>query len=855
MRLRRVIGVVLALVLVVVVVAAGALVWITVRAFPQTTGTVRIAGLDGPASVVRDANGIAHIRAATPHDLFLAQGFVHAQERLWQMEVWRHISAGRLSELFGESQLDTDRFIRTLGWRPAAERDLAAMAPEAVAVLEAYAEGVNAYLEAQRGALGLPWLVAGADPEPWTVLDSLAWQKVQAWNLGSNFEDELFRYLADAQLGDPARTDELFPPYREDAPIITDSSVLGASPSADTEGAGAADGEPDSFPRPTADQAAAWRSVAALGGRGLELAGLDRADGLAGGDGIGSNNWVVAPDLSVTGGALLANDPHLGISMPSIWFMNGLHCAPVTEACPYDVVGVSFPGTPAVVLGHNARIAWGATNVGSDVQDLFVEELDPADPSRYLFAGEPLPFTTRVEEIRVKGGETVRHEVRETIHGPILNDVDPRLADAPPMSLRWAATVEPDRTFEAILALNTAGDFDAFRAALAWYGTPSQNFVYADVDGHIGYQLPGYAPIRSGDPRGDRPRPGAAGTHEWGGRVPYEELPWQLDPPDGWIVSANNAPVDEGYPYHLGSEWDPGYRAENVVDGLRSRAEDGLTVDDMIDLQLDTEPRRSREIAARLFDAAPSTEAGRAVLDLILEWDGRCIEESRGCAAWSAWEYRLLRRIFDDDLGPLARDWVGSPMSWVVLERLFDETDAGWWDDVTTPGRESAAELMDRALDEAGTELEAALGAADGWTWGRLHTVTFREDTLGSSGIGPLEWYMNAQRRPAPGAAGAINNTYYRFSRAYPDPDDPEFVPVGLGDVFAVTNLPSYRLVIDMSDLDAARIVTTTGQGGNPFGPHYGDLIEAWRTGAWVPLPFTSAAIDAAAVDALELVP
>ena len=393
----------LVVVLVVVGAGVGALAWVTGRALPQTSGTLTVPGLERPVTVVRDVAGIAHIRAETVHDLFMAQGFVHAQERMWQMEVWRHISAGRLAEMFGESQLDTDRFIRTLGWRQATERDLAAMAPEARAVLDAYAQGVNAWLDQERDSLGLAFLVTGTKPEPWTPLDSVGWQKVQAWNLGGNMDEELFRYLADARLGDPARTDELFPPYR--GRRAGDRARPGRHGGRGGRGgrAGCRAIRRPVARRPTT-QATGWRSIADLGDSIGRIAGLDLGDGMVGTHGVGSNNWVVAPGLTTTGGALLANDPHLGISMPSIWYLNGLHCAPVTDACPYDVAGASFPGVPAVVLGHNARIAWGATNAGPDVQDLFIETGRPGRPDPLpVRRRSPGPFETRTEEIRVKG--------------------------------------------------------------------------------------------------------------------------------------------------------------------------------------------------------------------------------------------------------------------------------------------------------------------------------------------------------------------------------------------------------------------------------------------------------------------
>ncbi|HEY4632594.1 MAG TPA: penicillin acylase family protein, partial [Candidatus Limnocylindrales bacterium] len=592
----------------------------------------------------------------------------------------------------------------------------------------------------------------------------------------------------------------------------------------------------------------------------LRIAGLDAGDGLASDHGIGSNDWVVAPAMSATGGALLANDPHLGISMPSIWYMNGLHCATVDAACPYDVAGVSFPGVPGVVLGHNARIAWGATNVDPDVQDLVIETVDPADPGRYLAPdGSSQPFATHTEEIRVKGGEPVTLVVRETGHGPILNDVDERLEDAPLMAIRWTAThpdAAPDRTVEAVLGLNIAADFDDFRASLALYGAPSQNFVYADVDGHIGYQLPGYIPVRS-DPtdRGDRPVSGSDGTGEWVGRIPYDELPTQLDPEDGWIVTANNAAVDAGYPHFIGQEWDPGYRADRIIDLVNDYGQDGLTTAEMAQIQMDSAPLRARDLVFALEEAEPATEDGRTIAALISDWDGGCGPDSLGCSAYMAWEYRVLRDTFDDELGELAREYVGSPFSWVALERLLEDPVDPWWDDTSTDTTEDAGTIVARAMDEAGAELRAAFGEPTGWTWGRLHTATFQEATLGQSGIGALEWYFNHGPVDVGGVAGAIDNTYYRLGRAYPDPTDPEFVPLDITGLFTVTNLPSYRLVIDMHDLDGARIVITTGQSGNPFDGHYHDLVDPWRNGEGVPLPFTRAAIEAATVETLTLTP
>ena len=869
----RLIRILLIIVVVIVFATVGLVATITIRSLPQTTGTLQVSGLEAPVTVVRDTAGIAHITADSTHDLFLAQGYVHAQERLWQMEVWRHISAGRLSELFGKSTLDDDRFIRTLGWRQSAQRDLDALSPESLAILEAYVDGVNAYIDTHQGQLDLSFVVTalqsgtggvgGYEIEPWTDLDTIAWQKVQAWQLGGNFQSEVFRLLADAKLGDPALTDELFPAYRADMPVITPTGAAGSGGAGAIASAGstarpATRAAAPAGPLLSTAQAAAWRDVASQGDEILALAGLDSGEGLAGDHQIGSNNWVVGPAKTESGRALLANDPHLGISMPSVWFMNGLHCRTVSADCPYDVVGVSFPGVPAVVLGHNAKIAWGATNVDPDVQDLFVETVDPSNVDNYLFKGTSVPFTVRTETIKVAGGADVELRVRETGHGPILNDVDKRLEDAPPLALRWATAADVDGAIESILRLNTASTFEEFRAALASYGSPSQNFVYADADGHIGYVLPGHVPIRA-DPadRGARVRDGSDGAHEWTGWIPFKDLPWQLDPPSGVIVTANNAAVDDKYPHFVAAEWDPGYRAKRIAQLIdEAAANGGLTIDGIGTIQNDDVVLRAELVRPFLDGAHPVTPDGQIVLDRIQGWDGHADLDSLGAPAYLVTEYRITRGLLDDELGDLTREYIGGGASWQATIAMLDQPGSPWWDDKTTKDvREDEQAIVDTALDKAGAELRGALGDPKDWTWGRLHTATFREQTLGTSGIAPLEWYFNKGAFAVPGAAGAVDNTYYRPSRAYPDPHDPTFKPLGLSGVFEVTNLPSYRLAIDMGDLDGGRIVQTTGQSGHPFDSHYGDLIDEWIGGGTVPLPFTQGAIDALAAQRLELVP
>jgi penicillin G amidase len=878
----RVVGrVILALIRIVIVLLILAIVGLiamgaisTQRGWAQTSGTIKVPGLHNPVTVARDAYGIIQITANDSHDLFEAQGYVHAQDRMWQMEISRRIGAGRLSELFGADEVATDSYIRTLGWRQAAQRDLNAMSPDSIDLLQAYSDGVNAWIKEHDGRLSTSFVVTGLKSglggiggyplEPWTRLDTATWQKVQAWSLGGNVDSEIFRMLADQKLGSPAKTDELFPPYEATAPVITPTGLAGSG------GAGAPTGHPVAE-APTAStdpavehaathltdaNAAALTDIGKLHSMIAALAGLDRGDGLVGDHGIGSNNWVVSGARTESGKPILANDPHLGFAEPSIWIMNGLHCATVGAACPWDVTGVSFPGAPGVILGHNEHSAWGATNVGPDTEDLFLETPDKVDPAgHYMFQGAPVAYEIRHETIKVAGGPDVQLDVRSTRHGVVLSDVDSRLKSGPVLALRWTTTAETDLALETFFKIDQATSFDEFKAAFDRYGSPSQNFIYADTDGHIGYVLPGLIPIRAGDPHGDRVRDGASGQNEWTGYVPRDQLPWQLDPAGGQIVSANNAAVDAKYPFWLGDEWDPGYRAARIT-GLIDQIPGKITADDMRAIELDTYVGRADTVIPELQSLAirPATPDGQLLWGRIVDWNRQCDVNSVGCAAYITTETALQRAIFDDDLGSLARDYIGSTMAWQALIQVLRSPTSSWWKSTIDPNAAADPEAVtSAAIDATAAELRAAFGDSANWTWGRIHTVQFKESTLGSSPL--FGWYFNGSARPVAGADGAIDNNYYQISRAYPDPNDASYVPLGIKDLYSVTNGPSYRFTVDMSDLDGARIVITTGQSGNPFDTHYGDLIPTWIAGGTVPLPFSPGNVAASVVSTLTLSP
>ncbi|MDO9497868.1 MAG: penicillin acylase family protein, partial [Nocardioides sp.] len=520
------------------------------RPLPQTSGTLELPGLEAEVEVVRDEHGIPQLYGDSMADLLRAQGYVHAQERFFEMDVRRHATAGRLAEMFGEDALESDLYVRTMGWRRVAARELALINPDTRAALDDYADGVNAFLaESSPSEIALEYTVLNAGgldyrPEEWTAVDSLAWLKAMAWDLRGNMVEEIDRVLTMDAVG-AERAAELYPAYPsgEHAPIVGQGAVVDGVFEQDATTGGTRNPQRTPF---TAAQRAPFARL---------QAGLDRLPSWLGrGDGVGSNSWVVDGDHSATGEPLLANDPHLGVGLPGVWMQMGLHCRELSEACPLDVSGVTFSGVPGVIIGHNADIAWGFTNLGPDVTDLFVERV-AGDTWRY--DGKARPLQVRTETIEVADGDDVELTVRSTAHGPILSAVDDVLADVaevapverPPtdeyaVSLAWTA-LQPGTTADAVLALNLATDWDSFRSAIADFGVPAQNIVYADREGHIGYQASGRVPIRKSGNDGVLPSAGWRPENDWTGEfVPYDGLPNVLDPEEGFVVTANQAVID-----------------------------------------------------------------------------------------------------------------------------------------------------------------------------------------------------------------------------------------------------------------------------------------------------------------------
>ena len=832
--------------LVLVLVALTTVAWVLVRRpLPQVSGEITLPGLSAPVEVLRDDHGIAQIYADTTEDLMRAQGYVHAQDRFWEMDVRRHITAGRLSELLGEDGLEADKYIRTMGWRRVAERELALLKPETRSALEWYADGVNAYLDTHSPSeMSVAYTllrVTGLDyhPEPWTAVDSLAWLKAMAWDLRGNMLEEIDRVLVQVN-HDRAALAEVFPPYpyAEHAPIVGRGAVVdGVFEPRATEG------ETRNPKRPpyTADQV---RTLDALG------QGLGRLPELLGhGGGLGSNSWVVDGDHSATGKPLLANDPHLGVSQPGIWYQVGLHCRTVSEACPYDVTGFSFSGVPGVVIGHNQRVAWGFTNLGPDVTDLYLEKVRD---SKWLYGGKYRPLAIRHETISVRGGDDFDLTIRETAHGPLLSDVSRELStvganaevDNGPdrgngyaVALEWTA-LHPAPTADALLGFDTATDWASFRAAARSFDVPAQNIVYADVDGNIGYQAPGRIPIRKSGNDGLEPSPGWLPADDWSGRyVPFDALPNELNPDEGFIATANQAVIGPGYPYELTQDWDYGYRSQRIRDLLTSK--DTWSVDDMTQLQLDVHSGLAPTLVPYLLDIALPPGYPSDGQRLLADWDFENGADSPAAAYFNVVWANLLRLTFQDELRKSL--WPdGGGRWWTAVSGLLEQPNDAWWDDRRTDDVvETRDDVLREALLDARDELtrREALDPAE-WSWGRLHRMNLRDQTLGESGISLVARLFNRTGYRVSGGGSIVDATAWDAAVGY-----------------AVDAAPSMRMVVSLANLDDSRWINLTGVSGHPGSSHYSDQTDLYVDGRTLPWAFSRAAVDEATEDTLRLVP
>lgn len=797
--------------------------WLARRRQAQVKGTIRLNGLRAAVEIIRDRWGVPHIYTTNMADLLFAQGFVHAQDRLWQMEFNRRLVAGRLSEVIGSATVPVDRWMRILGLRRAAEAGLALLRDEVRGELDAYVAGVNAFIA--RGPLPIEFTLLRYRPEPWTIADSLSWAKMMSWSLSTNWESELLCARLIARLG-PERAAELEAGWPAAWPTILPAELTRC--------------RPEQIGRLALERAEAAR----------------RFVGPAAHAGLGSNNWVIASARSFNGKPLLANDMHLLMGIPCIWYENHLVCQPDAGADPSDaleVTGVTFPGTPYVVAGHNAHVAWGFTNGFPDVQDLYIEHLRRTDDGRvqYEFQGEWHDAEVLREVIRVKGAPAETQEVIITRHGPIINalatdlihELLPQEAE-PPLALRWTS-LEPDALIHALRAMNRARSCLEFREALRDWSAPIQNTVYADTAGHIGYSFPGKVPIRAkGD--GSVPVPGWTGEYEWVGYVPFDELPHLYDPPQGYIVTANNRVVGDDYPYFISREYCMGDRAQRITELIAAREK--INVAYIRRMQFDQVSPTARVIAGHIGRLMCDDPELMAVARMMAAWDGELAVDSPQAAIYEVFMRRFIMLLLRDKVGEdLAARYAGKgPLpvlgetsffghrAWEWAQQVLATDESPWFD---LGHGERRNDVIRLALRETVDFLKARLGpTSDDWAWGKLHVLRFTHFVGQVPALAPI---FNR----GPFALGGDGNTIWATGSGMNTLDSDQVIG------------PPFRHISDLGDWSNSWGLLTPGNSGRPGNRHYDDQIEAWFTGDYHPLLFTRGDVEREAEARLTLMP
>lgn len=803
-----------------VAVAGGTYYTLMRRPLPKTKGALHMQGLHEPVDVITDRYGVPHIYAQNEDDLYFAQGFVHAQERLWQMEFNRRLGSGQLAEIFGEVALEIDRFTRRLGLHRASLSAVEHIPEYSRHILEAYAQGVNAGIDHNRNKLPIEFTLLRFKPTPWRITDSIQWSKMMGWNLAGNWETEVIRARIVARLG-AERAAKLEAGYDPSHPLIIPPGVEY---------------------------------------RGINSGLLEQYQQLKQLSGFGtlgaSNNWVIDGTMTITGSPILCNDPHLGQAAPSIWYECHLVAGDI------DVIGAGFPGAPGIVIGHNQHIAWGLTNAISDVEDLYIEKFNPQNPNQYEYMGKWEEAQVAREEIKIKGAKApVIEEVRITRHGPILTSIQSSSsidlssqngakADSGELqlALRWTG-LEKHAIISAPQKMARATTAEEFRAALRDWDQPPQNIVFADTHGNIGYVMAGAVPIRA---KGQAllPSPGWTGEYEWTGYISFEELPQTFNPERHFIVTANNRVVDDNYPYYITHEWLNGYRAQRIRDLLTSKGK--LALSDMATIQADQYSLPAVEIVPHMLKIQVNTPLEKDVLDVLRTWNYILAPDSAAAAIYTTFLYKLERIVFSallGDDGTLIRSYLGAGSTMLaplnayasrskpLLIRLLNEHDDNWFADSVVPtSPKSWDEALSSAFDATVEDLRNKLGNnVSRWKYGAIHKMTFAHP-LGR--VKALESIFNR----GPYAVGGDIDTVNTGATL---PNQPE----------TVVTVPSYRQIVNLADLKASLSGHAPGQSGHPASKHYADFIKPWLNVEHHPQLFERRMIEENAAGVLQLMP
>jgi penicillin G amidase len=733
------------------------------KPLPKLDGTVQVSGIHETVAVWRDPNGVPHIEANNEHDLYFAQGYVTAQDRLFQMDLGRRQASGTLSEVIGEATLNNDKYFRTFGLRRAAEATIDQLSDDALLALTAYAQGVNAFISEakEKGTLPIEFRFMGYEPEDWSEVDSLTLGKYMAYDLGGNWHNQLFRQYVLQNFTEEEAFD-LFPSYPKDAPTILD--VL------------------------KAHQLDFKETIAST---------------LVPNPENGSNNWVLAGNRTESGLPLLADDPHLGLATPSIWYETHLQSPEV------NVTGVIFAGIPGIILGHNEHIAWGVTNVGPDVQQLYIEKRNPANPYEFEYMGEWEEATVIKEQIMIKGKETPEnYEIIITRHGPVISEFAHDNSPDTALSLRWTAH-EPTPELEAVLRYNKATNWDEFKDALTYFQAPAQNFVFASKDGTIAYRANGLIPIRKNN-EALLPVPGWTDEYVWNGYIPWEELPTVVNPTNGMIATANNKVAGDDYPYHISHSWAQPFRKKRILEVLNEK--DIFTVEDMKALQFDQKNLQAEELLPLLLASLEKDDHLREIdqraISLLKDWN--YIDDINLAAPlihhlWiSTFTDQIFNNRFKDGMFKHFRD------SKVVVDDFIRRASNGdvspWLErkggyDVVVV--KSFQQAVDRASELQGSNI-------DKWSWGNFHQVKFKHPL---ASISPLHLLFNPKQQQVGGSSVTVMAASWNLESG------------------EVTHGAGWRGVMDLSDLSKSYHVVTPGQSGHVTSRWYDNQITDWTTG------------------------
>lgn len=782
--------------------------------------------------VIRDDRGIPHIYGTNVDDILFAQGYVHAQDRFWQLEFWSHLSTGRLASLIGEPGVGADLLFRTFGFNRVALEEYENLPPEFKQDLINYTNGINAYIESRpQNRLSLEhfflqFLNADYKVGKYEPHYPLAWAKMMAYDLNGNFQQEI-RNSKTFNTLTPDVEELLTPPYPEEHPYIVE----------EWEGKGSfASLEKQNNLKQI------YQSVF------IKYVTKD----LQTNQSLGSNSWAISGEHTNSGLPLLANDPHLSVQLPAIWYENGLHCYPKNRDCELDVVGFSFAGSPYIVIGHNSYIAWGFTNMGPDVQDLFIEKINPSNPNQYEIDGEWKDMDRVTEIIEVAGSEPIIIEVRSTHHGPIVSDrsypinLNPEedqfsfadearieLPDNFSVSLSWPALI-PGSTFVGIRDFNYAKNWDEFREASRLFDVPAQNLLYADIDGNIAYQSPGKLPIRAEGQLGDIPIPGWLSENDWLGFVPFEELPYTINPSSGYIITANQSVhPEQPWPNYYAR----GYRAEAIERVINQYISQKISVEDMEAMQINNYDYSAAYILPYVFN---NVYVDSNILTSMKEW---AISESKfemnidssGAAAWAVFYKHLAEQTFEelvvtDKLGnEISLQPGNSDSTSEIFRTLLKDPNHIMWDDINTSQKENLTDILERTLVLADENIISLFGTEDydKWSWGELHTITYPTNLLGEAGIPILTNIVNIGPVEAGGSSLAINSTDW-----------------GFGDDFTIGSYPSMRMVVDLSNFDNSLTVLPSGQSGHVMSKYYDDQVDNWISNNMYPLYFSREQVE-----------